>query len=148
MKNTHFEHGHLEKHLDDGFSNAIGSRRGSYHGGTRSHINYVRRNLGRTYYGGGYGYGYPYAVGVIPATALYVDNINTNPPAISGDIKITKRGLKYLKKHPKGVNGIFLSYIKSENRFDAAKLRKELQLKDFNRVVGFMNSQKLIEIIK
>jgi len=164
--NTHFEPS-LSKHLDESISNVGGdddlnidgdsniegdysnargrfSRRGSFQGGRRSHINYVRRNLG-------YGYGYPYAVGVVPATALYLDasNDNTAPtPAISGDIKITKRGKKFLKKNSKGVNGIFLSYIKSGNRFDAAKLKKELQLKDFDKVVGFMNSQKLVEIIK
>lgn len=153
--NTHFEHSHMGKHLDeslshisgDEFSNARGRfiRRGSYHGGTRSHINYVRRNLGRTYWG------YPYAVGVVPATALYVDNVNTNTnpaPVNNGDIKITKLGLKYLKKKPKGVNSIFLSYIKSGNRFDAVKLKKELQLKDFDRVVSFLNGNKFIEIIK
>ncbi len=149
--NTHFEHGHLNKHLDESLSHIGGdefsnfSRRGSYRGGVRRHINYVRRNLGRTYYG------YPYAVGVVPATALYLDANDNNAPApsaISGDIKITKRGLKFLKKNSKGVNGIFLSYIKSGNRFDAVKLKKELQLKDFDRVVGFMNAQKLVEIIK
>jgi len=151
--NTHFEHAHMGKHLDeslshisgDEFSNVRGRWRGSYQGGTRRHINYVRRNLGRTYWG------YPYAVGVVPATAYYVDNVNTNTnpaPVNNGDIKITKLGLKYLKKNPKGVNSIFLSYIKSGNRFDAVKLKKELQLKDFNRVVSFLNGNKFIEIIK
>lgn len=169
--NTHFEHSHMRKHLDDSlsnvggdedlnvdgddsgidgddFSNARGGRGGFRRGGGAvvRHRNYVRRNFNRGYGWGGWGY----PVGVYPATALYVDDTaNTAPaPNITGDIKITKLGKAFLKKNPKGVNGVLLSYIKSGNRFDAEKLNKELQIKDFNKVIRFMNKSKFIEIIK
>ena len=103
------------------------------------HTNYVRRNYNR-YYGGGWGWG-AYPIGVYPPVAYYYDVENPKT------IKITKKGLKYLKKHPKGVNGYFLNAIKDGNSYNETKLKESLQVADFERLMSWMHGNKFIDFI-
>jgi hypothetical protein len=176
MKNTKIEFENLGKHLDeslsnfggeddsnidgDDYSNARGGGGGGRRGGgggrmgggggggrrfggggaVARHRNYVRRN----YYGGGYGWGwggYPYGVGIYPPIAYYYDAENPKT------IKVTKAGLEYLKKNPKGVNGYFLTAIKDGNTHNEATLKDSLQLSDFNRVMSWMHGNKFIDFV-
>ncbi len=103
------------------------------------HTNYVRRNYNR-YYGGGWGWG-AYPVGIYPPIAYYYDAENPKT------IKITKKGLNYLKKHNKGVHGYFLNAIKDGNSYNETKLKDSLQVADFERLMSWMHGNKFIDFV-
>lgn len=126
----------------DDFSNAggrrravprrrVAPRRSSNQGGARRHVNYVRRNYNRFY-------AVPYAV--TPVAYFY----DVQHPK---RIVITKKGLEYIKKHNKGAYPYFLSAIKSGNVYDEGTLKNSLKLGDWNRVVGWLYGNKLIDFV-
>lgn len=101
----------------------------------RRHVNYVRRNYNRYYNN------YPYAVGVYPPVAYYFDVENPKR------IRITKKGLQYIRKKSKGVYPYFLSAIKNGMVYDEITLKNSLKLADWNRIIGWLYGNKLIDFV-
>lgn len=125
----------------DDFSNARGRRGGG--GGrrvvmvrrprvsnpVRRHVNYVRRNYNRY---GGY---------VYPPVVYYFDVENPKR------IRITKKGLQYIRKKSKGVYPYFLSSIKNGMVYNEVTLKNSLKLADWNRIIGWLYGNKLIDFV-
>lgn len=109
----------------------VAPRRSSNQGGARRHVNYVRRNYNRFY-------AVPYAV--TPVAYFY----DVQHPK---RIVITKKGLEYIKKHNKGAYPYFLSAIKTGNVYDEGTLKNSLKLGDWNRIVGWLYGNKLIDFV-
>ena len=163
MKNTHFEHTNLSKHLDESFSEARGGRGGGGHrggGGFRggrgggfarrggfSRGGFARRGGGGRsfrhggYYGGLYGWGWGYyPFSILPVYDYYYDVVN--PKRIS----ITPKGLKYLSLNPKtNIYTYYLNAIKDGSVYNEPALYSTLNLgDDYNTVVGWLYGNKLI----
>lgn len=98
----------------------------------RRHINHVRRN---------YNWGYPYAVGVYPPVAYYYDIEHPKR------IKITKKGLSYLKKSKKGAYQFLLENIKNGLVYNETLLKNSLKISDFERVVGWLRYNGMIRFV-
>lgn len=131
---------------DDEVSNAGGRRRpsprrvaprrnfrSSNQGAARRHVNYVRRNYNRFY-------NYPVVVNPVPVVYLY-------DAAHPKKIKITDKGLNYLKKHNKGAYALLLSTIRTGLVYDEGNLRNSLKFGDWNRVISFLYGNKLIDFV-
>jgi hypothetical protein len=127
----------------ENFSNARGRRRvaprrraaprrSSSHGGARRHVNYVRRNYNRFY-------NVPYAV--YPPPIYYFDVEHPKR------IVITNKGLGYIRKHNKGAFPIFLSAIKNGLIYNEITLKNSLKIADWNRVVGWLYGNKMIDFV-
>jgi len=110
-------------------------RRGSFHGSTaKKQLNYVRRNYNRF----GYGYAYP-----VP-TLIYVYDESTQPKQRL--IKITRKGIIYLRRNNKDALSYFLSAIANGATYDDVTLRKTLGLNNWNELINKLYRNGLIKI--
>lgn len=146
MKNTHFEHGNLSKHLDGSFSNVRGGHGGG-HGGSRGGFH---RGGGGRYPRGGYygGFGYnPYAVWAYPTTTQYIDSENQGNTRV---IEITKKGKEAIDNFRKNkkVNSYFyfLSAIENGGKYNEGALRGKLNLSNWLGLTDALQLRGLIKI--
>jgi hypothetical protein len=145
MKNTHFEHQHKVKHLDESVSNIGGRMGGRMGGGMRGGFHRGGGRYPRGGYYGGYGYN-PYAIWAYPTTAYYIDSENQGDSRI---IEISKKGKEALANFRKNkvVNSYFyfLSAIENGGKYNEGALRNKLNLSDW---VGLTDRLQLNGLIK
>jgi len=156
MKNTHFEHQHNAKHLDESVSNIGGRMGGGRMGGGMRGGGFPRGGGGRFPRGGGRfprggyygGYGYnPYAVWAYPTAAYYIDSENSGDTRV---IEISAKGKEALANFRKQKRicpaYYFLSAIENGGKYNEGALRNKLNLSDWVGLTDRLQLRGLITI--